>query len=160
MYQQGSSNKAQITTLLTASAAAFYVKPLVVYPSTNFCKNFIKAFYHELPNAVFDHSMSGWMYQELLQNCLENRFIPEVKWAGILKPILLLIDGAKCHILLFISELCNQQNIILYTLLLNVMHLIQPLDLILMGSAKCLQRRSVNMAHERTQVMCTTRRPS
>ena len=124
MYQQGSPNKAQITTLLTASAAAFYVKPVVVYPSTNFRKTFMETFYCELPNTVFAHSTSRWIYQELFQNWLENGFIPEVKQAGILRPILLLIDGAKCHILLFISKICDQENIILYTLLPNMMHLI------------------------------------
>ena len=92
--------------------------------------------------------MSGWMDQELFQNWLENRFIPEVKWAGIPKPILLLIDGAKCHILLFISKLCDQENIILYTLLPNVTHLIQPLNLVLMGSVKSVYKEEVQTWHK------------
>ena len=89
VYQQGLSNKAQIT-LLTASAAAFYVKPLVVYPGTNFHKTFMETFYCELPNAVFGHSTSRWMDQELFQNWLENGFIPEVKQAccTIVLPVL------------------------------------------------------------------------
>lgn len=143
IYQQGSSNEAQITTLLMASAAAFYVKPLVVYPSTNFHKTFMETFYWELPNAIFGHSTSGWMDQELFQNWLENSFIPEVKWAGIPCPILLLINGAKCHISLFISEICNQENIIIYTLLLNTTHLIQALNLTLMGSVKTVYKEEV-----------------
>ena len=61
---------------------------------------------------------------------------PEIDRAHILKPILLVIDRAKCHISLPILELCDENNVILYTLLPNATHLIQPLNLSLMGSIK------------------------
>ena len=69
-------------------------------------------------------------------------FIPEEEKAHIPKSILLVIDGAKCHISLPISELCDK-NIILYTLLPNMTHLIQPLDLSLMGGIKMNYRECV-----------------
>ena len=44
------------------------------------------------------------------------------------KPVLLLIDGTKCHILIQTREFYKENNIILYTLYLNTTHLIQLLD--------------------------------
>ena len=80
--------------------------------------------------------MNGWMDAELFQKWLKESFIPKVEKAWIPKPVLLIIDGAKCHISLPMYELCDEHNIILYMLLPNATHLIQPLDLSLMGSIK------------------------
>ena len=76
------------------------------------------------------------MDQDLFYNWLEQSFIPEIEKHHILKPVLLLIDGAKVHISLFISELCNEHNIMLYTYLPSLMHLLQALDLELMRLVK------------------------
>ena len=43
-----------------------------------------------------------------------------------------------------ISELCDENNVILYTLLPNATHLIQPLDLSLMGSIKMNYQQCVH----------------
>ena len=51
------------------------------------------------------------------------------------KPVLLLIDGAKCHILIQAREFCKENNII-YTLYPNATHLVQSLDLVLMNIVK------------------------
>ena len=50
-----------------------------------------------------------------------------------MKPVFLLIDGAKCYIPIQAREFCKNNNIILYTLYLNATHLIQLLDLVLMN---------------------------
>ena len=107
IYQQGLSTKAQVTVLLTASATAHYVLPLIVFPGQNFCTTFVEEFYNIFPDATFGHSLSSWMDQDLFYNWLEHSFIPEIEKCHILKPVLLLIDGAKVHISLFISELCD-----------------------------------------------------
>ena len=86
--------------------------------------------------AIFSHSTNGWMDTDLFEKQFEESFIPEIEKACVPKPVLLVIDGTKCHISLPILELCNYNNIILYTLLPNVTHLIQPLDLLLMASIK------------------------
>ena len=52
------------------------------------------------------------------------------------KLVLLLIDGAKCHISIQAGEFCKENNIFLYTLYPNVTHLIQLLDLVLMNIVK------------------------
>ena len=136
VYQQGSSNKLQITILMMSNAVALYIPPLVVYPGCNFRQTFIKNFYSHFPTAIFWHSTNRWMDVDLFKKWLEESFKPKIDRACIQKPILLVINGAKCHISLPISELCDENNIILYMLLPNATHLIQPLDLSLMGSIK------------------------
>ena len=136
VYQQGSSDKSQITVLMMSNAVALYIPPLVVYPGCNFCQTFIENFYSHFPMVIFSHSTNGWMDADLFEKWLEESLIPEIDKAHIPKPVLLVIDGAKCHINLLILELCNDNNIILYMLLPNVTHLLQPLDLSLMGSIK------------------------
>ena len=143
IYQQGASTKAQITVLLTASATAHYVPLLKVFPGQNFHTTFVEEFYNIFPDAVFGHSPSGWMDQDLFLNWLEQSFIPKIEKCRVPKPVLLLINGAKVHISLFISELCDKHNIILYTYLPNSTHLLQALDLMLMGSVKTTYRQEV-----------------
>ena len=115
----------------------------MVFPGQNFHMTFVKEFYNIFPDAVFGHSLSGWMDQDLFLNWLEQSFIPEIEKRHFPKPVLLLIDGAKVHISLFISELCDEHNIILDTYLPNSMHLPQALDLELMGSVKTTYQQVV-----------------
>ena len=143
MYQQGASTKAQITVLLTESAAVHYVSPLVMFPDKKFQTMFIEDFYRIFPSAMFGHSPLPWMDQDLFYNWLEQSFILVIERHCVPKPVLLLIDGAKVHILLFILELCNGSNIILYTYLLNSTHLLQALDLELMGYVKTMYCQKV-----------------
>ena len=59
------------------------------------------------------------------------------------KPVLLLINRAKCHISIQVGEFCKENNIILCTLYLNPTHLIQLLDLVLMNIVKMNYRSEV-----------------
>ena len=83
------------------------------------------------------------MDQDLFYNWLEQSFIPKIEQRHVPKLVLLLIDGVKVHISLFISELCDEDNIILYTYLPNTTHLLQALDLELIGSVKMMYRQEV-----------------
>ena len=115
----------------------------MVFQGQNFHMTFVKEFYNIFPDAVFRHSPSGWMDQDLFLNWLEQSFIPEIEKRRVLKPVLLLIDRAKIHIFLFISELCDEHNVILYTYLPISMHLLWALDLELMGSVKTMYWQEV-----------------
>ena len=108
VYQQGASTKAQITALLTASATAYYDPPLM-FPGHQ--TTFIEGFNGIFPDAVFGHLPSGLMDQDMFYNWLEESFIPEIGRHCVPKPVLLLIDGAKVHISLFIQELCDKNNV-------------------------------------------------
>ena len=87
--------------------------------------------------------LGGWMDQDLFYSWLEQSFIPEIERHHVPKPVLLLIDGVNVHVSLFISKLCDDNNIILCTYLPNSMHLLQVLDLELMGLVKMTYRHEV-----------------
>ena len=72
----------------------------------------------------------------LFREYLENGFNKALADRHVQRPVLLLIDGARCHLSIEASEYCDQNGIYLYTLYPNAMHLLQPLDLLLMGSLK------------------------
>ena len=116
---------------------------MIVYPGTNFRKDFMTKFFQHIPDGEFGHSLSGWMDQSLFLQWLHNVFDPTITMMGIKRPILLIIDGAQVHLLLWISEFCDDKNIILYVLYPNSTHLTQPLDLSLMGSVKVHYKEAV-----------------
>ena len=144
VYAHGSSSKQMITTLLCASAAGTYVRPMIIYPATNFRKEFMTKFFEHIPDGDFGHSPSGWMDQLLFLQWLCNVFDPTITTMGIKKPVLLIIDGALVHLSLWISEFCDDKNIILYVLYPNSIHLTQLLDLSLMGSVKVHYKEAVS----------------
>ena len=75
VYQVGmTSNKTQITVLLTASSTAHYVKPLVVYPGVQLRHELRDDYHHRFPEGLFGSSPSGWMDTELFHSWLENAF--------------------------------------------------------------------------------------
>ena len=113
-----------------------------MFPGQNF-RLFIEDFYRIFLDAVFGHLPSGWMDQDLFYNWLEQSFIPEIKRHHVPKLVLLLIDWAKVQMSLFILELCDENNIILYTYLPNSMHLLQALNLELIGSMKTTYQQEV-----------------
>ena len=136
VYAHGSSSKQTITTLLCASTAGMYVRLMIVYLGTSFRKEFMTKFFEHIPDGEFGHSLSGWIDQSLFVQWLHNVFDPTLTAMGIKRPILLIIDGTRVHLSLWISEFCDDKNIILYVLYPNSTHLTQPLDLSLMGSVK------------------------
>ena len=72
----------------------------------------------------------------LFQEYLENGFDKALADCHVQHPVLLFIDGAQCHLSIEASEYCDQNGIYLYMLYPNATHLLQPLDLSLMGSLK------------------------
>ena len=76
------------------------------------------------------------MDSRLFREYLENGFNVALAEIQVRRPVLLLIDGAQCHLSIEASEFCDANFIYLYTLYPNAMHIIQPLDLVLMGLLK------------------------
>ena len=79
VYQQGSSNKSQITVLMMLNAVALYIPPLIVYLGCNFRQTFLENFYSNFPSAMFGHSTNGWTDTDLFEKWLKESFIPEVE---------------------------------------------------------------------------------
>ena len=67
---------------------------------------------------------------------IKHGFQVSVEECKVKNPPILFIDGARSHILIETAKFCKANDIILYTLFLNAMHLIQALDLIFMNIVK------------------------
>ena len=114
VYKGGTtSNKTQITVLLAASATAHYVKPLVVYPGVQPKCELPDDYHQRFPAGLFGNSPSGWMDMVLFHSWVEKGFNESIIECHVKKLVLLLIDGAKCHISIQASEYCKENNIIL-----------------------------------------------
>ena len=109
VYACGSSSKQTITVWLCACTAEYYVKQMVVYPGVNFKHKFINKFFEVLRDVKFSWSHNGWMDQELFLQRLRNVFEPMISRLGLRQPVLLVIDGAKVHLLIYASEFCDEQ---------------------------------------------------
>ena len=105
---------------------------MIVYPGQRFLQNPLEGF----PDAVLGRSENGWMDSELFLTWLRDVFIPSVEQRGVKKPIVLFVNGHSTHLNLAVSELCKEHNILLYCLLEQASHLIQPCDLKLFSVLK------------------------
>ena len=143
IYQQGSSDKSLITALLVISAAGTYVRPMLIFPGKIFRTDFYNRFYEAIPTGQFGHSKNGWIDTELFVDWLKLVFEPHLVTNNITRPVLLFVDGARVHISLEASEFCDEKNILLYLLLPNSTHILQPLNLVVMGSIKSHYRKAV-----------------
>ena len=115
-----------------ASAAAHFLKPMIVFPGQRFNYNPL----HGFEEAFLGRSDNGWMDTELFFTWLKEVFLPEINRRQVKRPVLLLVDGHTTHTKLESSKLCSQENIILYCLLEHSSHIMQPLDLRLFSALK------------------------
>ena len=139
IYQFTSSDKSVITVLACFSATGVYVSPMVVYAGQRFNYNPIEKF----PEASFGQSISGWMDTELFLSRVKNVFFKHVLEQNIKRPVMLLVDGHTSHCSMAVSDLCLQNGIILYCLLENASHIVQPCDLSLFSSLKTTYKKAV-----------------
>ena len=100
-------------------------------------------FHNKFPGGLFSNSSNGWMDGTLFHSWLEFGFNEGITKCNVRKPVLLLIDGVRCHISIETLEFCATNDIILYILYPNATHLIQALDLVLMGIIKTAYKEEV-----------------
>ena len=75
--------------------------------------------------------MDSDLFVAILVNMVEF-----AKGKGILFAILLFVDGHSTHMIRQAAEFCKENDIILYCLLPNVTHILQPCDVGLFSSMK------------------------
>ncbi|GFO42280.1 tigger transposable element-derived protein 6-like protein [Plakobranchus ocellatus] len=131
-YKVISNTKKQVTVLACTSAAGQYLPPTLIYPYKRVpTKNLLADF----PGALIQASDNGWITAPIFFKWLEECFIPAVK--PLPKPVLLLVDGHPSHTsMVEITEICLENQVVLFCLLPHSSHLIQPLDQALFGSLK------------------------
>lgn len=127
------SEKENISALFTASAAGEIVPPCIVFPYVRIPREIAM---NCNPEWSVGRSPSGWMTGQVFFGYIGNTFIPWLKSRNVKFPVLLLIDGHRSHLTLNVCRLCEANGIILYALLPNATHIIQPLDVSVFRSLK------------------------
>ena len=139
IYQSTTSVKSVITILTCFSASGDLVSPMIVFGGVHFDYNSIETF----PEASFRKSVNGWMDTELFHDWVKNVFFKHVVERNLKRPVMLLVDSHTSHCSMDVSDECLQNGIILYGLLENASHLVQPCDLSLFSSLHTAYKNSV-----------------
>ena len=143
VYARGSNSKQALTVMVGANASGCFLPPMVVYPGRSFYREFMQHFFEVLPGSEFASSDNGWMDRDLFETWLRDVFNPAVTRMRIHWPVLLIVDRAQVHLGTNASVFCETHGIILYILYPNATHLMQPMDLTLMGPLKQHYRECV-----------------
>jgi hypothetical protein len=117
-----------------------YVPPLIVYPGERFRDTDIKAF----PAAIYGSTSNGWMDSELFVAFLEH-FSEFVDNANITKPVILFVDGHTTDMSRAAAIFCANNDIILYCLLPNATHVLQPCDVGFFSPKKSAWKKNLNL---------------
>ena len=73
-------------------------------------------------------SDSGWSHFEVLLNYMENNFIKYIQREDPRQPVIVILDGHKCHLNVPMLQFAKKHNIIMFILPAHTSHLLQPLD--------------------------------
>lgn len=148
------SEKESISSLFTANAAWEVVPPCVVFPFVRISREIA---INCNPEWSLGRSPSGWMTGQVFFGYIGNTFIPWLKSHNIKFPVLLLIDGHRSHLTLNVCRLCEAYDIILYSLLPNATHIIQPLDVSVFRTLKSGWKVTVDNWKEKSDNKVLTR---
>lgn len=141
LYEIRDKEKESITVLGTFSAAGKVLPTLIIYP------------YERIPFEIARNipedwasgkSPKGWMTSRVFYGYIANTLLPAIRKSNVEFPILFLIDGHKSHITYEVSQLCNDNQIILYALHPNATHIIQPADVSVFKPLKNSWKKVVN----------------
>ncbi len=132
-------NKKQVTVLACASAAGYYLPPLIILKRKTLPMSVLD---NEVPGTMYALSDSSWMDSETFDNWFSNHFLVHAPPA---RPLLLLLDGHSTHYNpQFISKAAHEQ-IVVFCLLPNTTHLTQPLDKGIFGPLKTYWNQECHM---------------
>ncbi|XP_050498219.1 uncharacterized protein LOC126879210 [Diabrotica virgifera virgifera] len=124
-YIRVSSEKEQITVMATFSADGKHVPPMLIFPY----KRIPEAIAKSVPeNWGLGRSDSGWMTSQVFYEYISNHFLPYLKSNNIQRPVILFVDGHRSHSTKHVSQLCDDNGIILVSLFPNTTHIMQPAD--------------------------------
>ena len=154
VYKIAPDTREQVTVLGCASAAGSLMKPLVIYPGVRPRYNF-----EGVDPDDFDVgcTLNGWISSDCFFGWLANLFLPAVREKGITFPIIIFMDGHTSHINVAVSELCRENDIILYCFPPHDSHLMQPLDVSVYGPLKKYWNESLDNFSRKYRGLAMTR---
>ena len=119
------NEKDTLTVLGTFSADGSVLPGMIIYP------------YQRPPREVVESipapwalglSESGWMRSDTFYEYVVNVLDPYLVEKNVPKPVVLFLDGHRSHMSYGLSDECSKRKIIIYTLLPNATHILQPAD--------------------------------
>lgn len=133
------SDKENITTLLTVSAAGVIAPPLTIYK--------YKRMNQEIANSAPSYwglgkTDSGWMTGEAFFEYFSNVFHPYLIKNNVELPVIVFLDGHASHLTMHLGDFSKSNKIILICLFPNTTHILQPLDVAVFAPLKS-KRKSV-----------------
>lgn len=125
LYEGRGSKKKCITVTVTFDAAGNMAPPCIVLPCERIPADISR---NVNPNQSLSKSKTGWITSPLFFRYMANCLIPFFKGKNTTFPVFYLTDGHKSHISYEVAKFCKDNNIILYSLLPNATHILQPTD--------------------------------
>lgn len=101
-------------------------------------------------------SDSGWMTAATFYEYVANVFHKWLVERQVEFPIILFIDGHKSHYSIELYEFCNKENMILYCLYPNSIHILQPCDVAIFKPLK-VEWKNVCQGHKQRSSVSITR---
>ena len=126
------SEKETITCLANFSADGKIPPPMIIYPYERVSRAIIDGI-----NAAWGvgRSKTGWMTVQIFFEYIANEFLPWIQRNNVPLPVLF-IDGHRSHLTLHVCQFCIENKILLYALLPNATHILQPADVSIFGPLK------------------------
>ena len=154
IYKVAPDTREQVTVLGCASASGHLCKPLVIYPGVRPRYNF-----EDVNPDDFDIgcTQNGWISSDCFFGWMANLFIPAIRNMGIKFPIIIYMDGHTSHINVAVSELCRENDIILYCFPPHASHIMQPLDVSVYGPLKKYWNESLDSFSRNFKGLAMTR---
>lgn len=131
IYEVTTTSKEQITVLISFNAAGSFVPPTILMKGSRLRNVGIQGF----PQAHYGVTESGWMNSEMFCSFLSH-LNDHVCAERIPKPVILFVDGHRSHISYNASTYAKAHGILLYCLLPNATHILQPADVGLFSPMK------------------------
>ena len=133
-----SPRSSNVTVIGCGSAAGHFIPPYYVFPGKRWNDSFLEGASY---GSKGECSETGWSNMKIFQNYLEKHFLQYANRRSQQEPILLLYDGHKSHISLFLTRWAKRNNVILFVLPPHTSHLLQPLDVGIFGPFKTIYNK-------------------
>ena len=118
------------------------VQPRIVFPGKrDIAKSKLK-----LPEDGLSGTENGWVKQKTYLEIIKD-LVLYVDQNNIQKPVILIIDGASCHVSIEMAKLCRDSGIEPILLRANTTHLTQALDLTFFASLKAGLKEAQEIWH-------------
>ncbi|KAJ2937645.1 hypothetical protein O0L34_g19319 [Tuta absoluta] len=141
LYEIRDKEKESITVLGTFTASGKVLPLLIIYPYERIPLEIARNIPQEYCSGK---APKGWMTSRVFYGYIANNLIPYLRKSNVKFPALVLIDGHKSHITYEVSQLCKDNDIILYALHPNATHIIQPADVSVFRPLKNSWRKIVD----------------